>query len=72
MMTHAEILAANPNLIAYRVMLSEDAGDTDFQIAFDCYAEDDDHAEEQALNAYPNGEVFTITPFAGFTPLELH
>ncbi|MDD2741247.1 MAG: hypothetical protein PHV02_03180 [Rhodocyclaceae bacterium] len=69
-MTHDQILAANPNLIAYRIMLSEDAGDTDFQIAFDCYAEDDDHAEEQALNAYPNGAILTITPFAGFPQLD--
>jgi hypothetical protein len=64
MLTKSEILALNPNLISYRVMLHEDKGDK-FQIAFDCFAEDDDHAAEQAEGAYPNGEVLTITPFVG-------
>jgi hypothetical protein len=64
MKTKAEILAANPNLLSYRVMLHEEKGDK-FQIAFDCYAESDDHACEQAENAYPAGEVLTTTPFAG-------
>ena len=40
----------------YRVMLHEDKGDK-FKLVFDCQAEDEDHAEEQALNAYPNGEI---------------
>jgi hypothetical protein len=65
MKTKAEILAENPNLVSYRVMLHEDKGDRDFQIAFDCYAEDDDHAAEQAQDAYPNGEILTTTPFMG-------
>jgi len=52
----------NPNLIPYRVTLHEDKGDK-FTIIFDCAAEDDDHAEEQALNAYPNGEILGITFF---------
>jgi hypothetical protein len=47
-------------LTAYRVSLHEDKGDK-FQIVFLCWAEDEDHAEEQALNAYPNGEVKHIT-----------
>jgi hypothetical protein len=64
MQTKAEILASNPNLISYRVMLQEDNGDK-FQMAFDCYAEDDDHAAEQAQNAYPNGEILSTTPFTG-------
>ena len=50
MQTKSEILASNPNLISYRVMLHEDNGDK-FQIAFDCFAEDDDHAAEQAEGA---------------------
>lgn len=65
MNTKAEILASNPNLISYRVMLAEEPGDTDFSITFDCYAESDDHAVEQAENAYPGCDIFTITPFEG-------
>lgn len=66
--TKAQILAENPNLISYRVMLyeePEEPGDTEFQRAFDCYAEDDDHAADQALNAYPQGVILSITPFMG-------
>lgn len=44
----------------YRVSLKEDKGDK-FTIMFDCQAEDDDHAEEQAMNAYPDGAVVNIT-----------
>jgi hypothetical protein len=40
------------HLLAYRVSLEEDPGDR-FQLIFDCMAEDDDHAAEQAENAYP-------------------
>jgi len=40
----------------WRVSLHEDIGDK-FTIYFDCWAEDQDHADEQALNAYPNGEI---------------
>jgi len=43
-------------LSEYRVSLHEDKGDK-FTLFFDCWAEDTDHAEEQALNAYPNGEI---------------
>jgi hypothetical protein len=35
--------------------LKEDKGDK-FKISFYCLAEDEDHAEEQAYSAYPNGE----------------
>ena len=40
----------------FLVTLHEDKGDK-FTLFFDCWAEDEDHAEEQALNAYPNGEI---------------
>jgi len=43
-------------LTEYRVILHEDKGDK-FTLFFDCWAEDTDHAEEQALDAYPNGEI---------------
>jgi hypothetical protein len=43
-------------LTEYRVSLHEDKGDK-FTLFFDCWAEDNDHAEEQALDAYPNGEI---------------
>jgi 1,2-phenylacetyl-CoA epoxidase PaaB subunit len=47
----------------YRVMVTEDKGDK-FKLAFDCWAEDDDHAAEQAQDAYPNGEIISVTQFA--------
>ena len=47
-------------LINYRVTLREELGDKHL-IVFDCQAEDADHAAEQALDAYPDGEVFNIT-----------
>jgi hypothetical protein len=46
---------------SYLVSLREDKGDK-FQMFFQCWAEDEDHAEEQALNAYPCGEVAHISP----------
>lgn len=49
------------NLTPYRVHLHEERGDK-FVIVFDCRAEDEDHAEEQALNAYPAGEIVSINP----------
>lgn len=48
-------------LTQFRVTLHEEKGDK-FSIVFDCWADDIDHAEEQALNAYPCGEVINITP----------
>ena len=45
------------NLKEYRVSLREEPGDTDFMLIFDCWAEDEDHAEEQAWDAYPGCEV---------------
>ena len=43
-------------LSRYVVSLHEDKGDK-FQLVFECLAEDHDHAEEQAINAYPRGEI---------------
>lgn len=45
---------------SYRVALKEEQGDK-FTIVFDCMADDPDHAEEQALNAYPGAEIVNIT-----------
>ena len=42
----------------YRVSLHEDVGDK-FIILFDCWADDAEHAFEQAENAYPNGEILS-------------
>lgn len=52
----------NPNLIPYRVTLREEPEDK-FLIVFDCMAEDDDHAAEQAENAYPQSQIFNVTYF---------
>jgi hypothetical protein len=46
---------------AYRVTLHEEPGD-EFVMAFDCIADDADHAAEQAENAYPGCEVINATP----------
>ena len=46
---------------SYIVSLHEDKGDK-FQMFFECWAEDEDHAEEQTLNAYPCGEIIHISP----------
>jgi len=62
MKTAADILHDNPNLIPYRVTLAEEPGDK-FTIVFDCFAEDDDHAAEQAENAYPNCTIHNVTFF---------
>jgi hypothetical protein len=60
-------MTINPNLIPYRVMLHEEPGDK-FQIVFDCMAEDDDQAVEQAEKAYPGCDIITYLPFDN-TPL---
>ena len=44
----------------YRVSLHEDKGDK-FTLFFDCYADDPDHAADQALDMYPNGEIVNVT-----------
>lgn len=51
------------NLVEYRVLLHEDKGDK-FTLVFDCWAEDEDHAEEQAINAYPDSEIVHIAAVA--------
>ena len=46
-------------LTEYRVSLHEEQGDK-FILHFDCWAEDRDHAEEQAENAYPGCELLHL------------
>jgi hypothetical protein len=48
------------DLTKYAVSLHEEKGDK-FIIFFDCLAEDEDHADEQALNAYPDAEIINTT-----------
>lgn len=59
---------------SYIVSLHEDKGDK-FKMSFQCWADDEDHAEEQALNAYPCGEVVHISletiGWGGYIPLML-
>jgi len=43
----------------YLVSLHEEKGDK-FVMHFECESDDPDDAEEQALNAYPLGEVINI------------
>ncbi len=43
----------------YRVSLHEEPGD-EFRLMFDCQADDPDHAEEQAENAYPGCDVLYV------------
>ena len=42
----------------YQMLIYENKGDKD-AIVFECSAEDWDHAAEQAINAYPHGEIKT-------------
>lgn len=51
-------------LVNFRVMLHEEPGDK-FQLVFECQAENKDHAEEQAENAYPGCEIISCLPFDG-------
>lgn len=53
-------LAANKELLPYRVSFYEDKGDQNTLVFF-CMAEDEDHAEEQTINAYPNCEITHTT-----------
>lgn len=59
---HASVSIPCPSLKPYRVMLLETPGDK-FKTAFDCDAEDPDHAAEQAESAYPGCVVMTCTEF---------
>lgn len=49
-------MSEDSNLFPYRVSLHEEPGDK-FQIIFYCMAEDSDHAEAQAEDAYPGCEI---------------
>ena len=53
---------------SYLVSLKEDKGDK-FTMFFECLADDEDHAEEQALNVYPCGQVIHICHSANPIPL---
>lgn len=44
----------------YVVSLHEEKGDS-FILIFECLAEDQDHAFEQAENAYPASEIILVT-----------
>lgn len=44
----------------FQVSLREDKGDTELTLFFYCMADDMDHAAEQAMEAYPNGELEMI------------
>jgi hypothetical protein len=41
----------------YKVSLREDKGDTALTLLFYCMADDPDHADDQAIDAYPNCEL---------------
>lgn len=47
--------------MTYRVTLKE-LPDDQFTLVFDCFADDQDHAEEQALGLYPAAHIVNITP----------
>lgn len=49
-------------LTNYRVILLEEVGDK-FNIVFDCMAKDNDHAVEQAEDAYPGCVILHYFPF---------
>lgn len=50
---------SNLTLKEYVVSLHEDKGDK-FRLQFECWADDAEHAADQASAAYPNGEVLTV------------
>ena len=62
MKTTAQIKADNPDLLHYRVTLQEKSGD-ESRLVFDCYAEDESHAYEQAENAYPDCLILYLDTF---------
>lgn len=57
-----------PPLFPFRVMLREVAG-SENQTAFDCQAEDSDHAAEQAENAYPGVAIVSTVRMDAMTPI---
>lgn len=54
-------LPGNEKLREYRVTLKEIPGEK-FTIVFDCWAENEEHADEQAENAYPGCELQCTFP----------
>lgn len=61
MLDHSQILKLNPDLASFRVMLIEE-GVNGLSTAFDCFAEDQNHAIEQAASAYPGAIIKTVLP----------
>ena len=59
MKTTTEVLCENPDLGYWSVTLAEDRGDK-YKLIFECFAMDEDHAAEQAIDTYPAGEVHHI------------
>ena len=51
----------------YVVILAEELTEEDPPIAFPCMAEDADHAEEQAADAYPGCEIDFVMATASVT-----
>jgi hypothetical protein len=49
-------------LTEYKVTVIEDESITNDTIFFECWAENMEHAEEQALNAYPLSVIIHIEP----------
>lgn len=43
----------------YQIILEETKGD-DFRILFDCEAENEEHAKEQTVSAYPNCKIIEV------------
>lgn len=52
---------SNTILAPYRVTLHEETGNK-FSLVFNCMAEDEDHAVEQAENSYPGCEIISALP----------
>jgi len=55
------IARGKQGLNPFKVSLHEDRGDK-HQIVFECWAEDAEHACDQATDAYPHGEILVATP----------
>jgi hypothetical protein len=65
MKTTKEIIKDNPSLECYIITLNEETTD-DFTINFECYAEDNHHALDQVINAYPNAAIVSIKKIKTF------
>lgn len=44
----------------YIVKIVEEPSESDFELNFECQAEDSDHAREQVIDAYPRCRVIRI------------